>query len=125
MGDPSTVDGYWVPVAETQAKLADVLSALEQARTNLATLIESKGRTWHDGYEAGVSMSHSLGCDAVEGERDALRVQLEQARTEVASLQAKIDTARERHRQCNAAHACGTCHACQLRWPCPTWEALS
>jgi len=30
------------------------------------------GDQWWEGYEAGCSMSHSLGCDAVEAQRDAL-----------------------------------------------------
>jgi hypothetical protein len=30
------------------------------------------GDQWLEGYEAGCSMSHSLGCDAVEAQRDAL-----------------------------------------------------
>jgi hypothetical protein len=39
------------------------------------------GDQWLEGYEAGCSMSHSLGCDAVEAQRDALVEEVERLRS--------------------------------------------
>jgi hypothetical protein len=38
----------------------------------LESLKKHGGDQWLEGYEAGCSMSHSLGCDAVEAQRDYL-----------------------------------------------------
>lgn len=53
---------------------------------------------------------------------DALR-DLEQARAELASLQAKIEKARAIHQRC-LNDGCSVCHGCHLTSPCPTLEAL-
>ena len=71
-------------VAAAIASAADVPALLEEIgrlRANVDRLIADKGSQWEDGYRAGCEMSHSLGCDAVEAERDMLRDEL--ARREV------------------------------------------
>jgi hypothetical protein len=53
---------------EREALVAEV----KRLAANNAALVAAKGGEFQDGYQAGCSMSHSLGCDAVEGHRDQL-----------------------------------------------------
>lgn len=62
------------------ADVAALVAEVERLRANHARLISSRGTSWEDGYATGCGMSHSLGCDAVAAERDALKEELAHAR---------------------------------------------
>jgi hypothetical protein len=66
--------------ASDAADLAYLLAEVDRLRRDLLlaqqridrTTATPAGAEWDEGFKAGCEMSHSVGCDATEGERDAL-----------------------------------------------------
>ncbi len=63
----------------SQTRAVNEVAAIATAVTTLrlvAACMAVESDPWQEGYKAGAEMSHSLGCDAVQAERDMLREQL-------------------------------------------------
>lgn len=78
-------------IAAARSDVPTLIAEVERLRVNVAKLLASKGTSWADGYETGCGVSHSLGCDAVAAQRDALVEEVGRLRLEVANLTAAID----------------------------------
>lgn len=67
-------------IAGARQDVPALIAEVDRLRANEAKLLAAKGTSWADGYETGCGMSHSLGCDAVAAQRDALVEEVEQLR---------------------------------------------
>lgn len=86
--DAGLPGGCTCPTGDPRSDIAALIAEVERLRDDLARVVAAKGADWESGYATGCEMSHSVGCDAMKGERDQLRAALAEERAARAAVAA-------------------------------------